>query len=177
MKNAYEIRGNVTAIIINSKKYGRIETFISTSKLDMTKEYRNTWYVNWSKNTKSFYVQGTMRGENGERKEVGLHRWITNAPQGMDVDHINHDTLNNTDENLRVCTRSENKQNLKGAQSNNKSSGIRGVTWCKGTEKWKSQIWVNKKLIYIGIFADIKDAEHAAIEARENYMKFSREAS
>lgn len=44
-------------------------------------------------------------------KQVRLHRFILNAPDNMDVDHINHDTLDNRREKIRICTRSENLKN------------------------------------------------------------------
>ena len=41
-------------------------------------------------------------------KIVRMHRAIMGFPKGEDVDHIDGDTLNNTRENLRVCSRAEN---------------------------------------------------------------------
>lgn len=40
-----------------------------------------------------------------------IHRLITNCPDDMVVDHINHNTLDNTLANLKVCTAKQNKQN------------------------------------------------------------------
>lgn len=40
-----------------------------------------------------------------------MHRLITGAPKGKDVDHVNHDTLDNRRANLRVGTHFENMQN------------------------------------------------------------------
>lgn len=174
MKNSYEIRGDVTTIFINSPKYGVKEALISTNKLDRAKEFPNSWYVGLSKGTNTFYVQGKMPCINGKQKVITLHRWITGAPDGMQVDHRYHDGLNNLDDNLRVCTRAENQQNRKGAPSNSKS-GIRGVTWHKRDKIWQSHVVINGKKIYLGIFYDIKLAERAVKEARKKYMPFSKE--
>jgi hypothetical protein len=42
---------------------------------------------------------------------VRMHRLIMDAPQGVQVDHINGNKLDNTKANLRLCTRSQNGAN------------------------------------------------------------------
>lgn len=178
MKNEYEVRGDVTAIIINSPKYGRFEALISTSKLERAQEFPSSWSVAWNKNTNSFYVKGNTPKENGKQRytTVRIHRWITKAPENMEVDHRNHDTLDNTDSNLRVITNSQNMQNRRGATSISKS-GIRGVSWSKYHRMWKATISVSQISKHIGYFRDIEEAEGAIIEARRKYMPYSVEAS
>jgi hypothetical protein len=166
MKNKFEIRGEVTAILLNSRKYGKMETLISTSKLERVKELDGTWVPTWDKRANKFYVKGNFPMINRKQEpSVRLHRWITNAPTGMVVDHIMHDGLNNTDDNLRVVTYSENSFNRKGPQSNNKS-GIRGVIWDNYANKWRAFISINGKQKYIGNFIELEDAEDAANAAR-----------
>jgi hypothetical protein len=56
----------------------------------------------------------TFIRENGERKRVYLHRFLTNAPVGAEVDHGNHrGTDNRRSENLSVVTHRENMLNQK----------------------------------------------------------------
>ena len=176
MKNEYEIRGEVTAIIINSPKYGRHEALISTTNIERLKLFPNSWCVKWSDTSKSFYVIGNVSKEYGKTKKILLHRWLTNAPDGMDVDHVDNNSLNNVNSNLRVISRAENQQNPRGARSHN-PSGIRGVTWKKSHKKWCVQIRINNVSKHIGLFDNIEKAEFAAIEARKKYMPFSKEAS
>ncbi len=176
MKNEYEIRGDVTAIFINSPKYGRLEVLISTDKLDLVKEFPNSWSVSLYKPTESFYVYGKIFEGTKTKEKIYLHRLIMNAPKGMIVDHINHKTLDNTDLNLRVITKAQNHQNRKGAQSNS-SSEVRGVSWFERDNKWRAHITVDRVFRHIGYFNTIEEAEHAVIEARFKYMPFSSEES
>lgn len=59
-----------------------------------------------------------------------------NAKENEYVDHINHDTMNNLKENLRVTTNSKNNQHRKGVNSNS-STGVRNVNYIKkNNEYW-----------------------------------------
>jgi hypothetical protein len=78
---------------------------------------------------------------------------------------------------LRILTKGENNQNINGTYKNNKTSGLRGITWNKHTGKWQAYISVNGKRNNLGQFIQIEDAEHAVMEARAKYMPFSKEAS
>lgn len=175
MKNNYEVRGDVTAIFIDSPKFGRYETLISTSDLERVKEFPNTWIIARDKNRNSVYVHAGLTDSRGKQKSVCLHRWITNAPKGMVVDHIDHNTLNNTASNLRIVTNAENQQNRKGAKQSNKS-GVRGVSWHKKNNKWLVILGIDRERKYFGSFNTVEEAERVAIEARLKYMPYSQEA-
>jgi hypothetical protein len=175
MKNDYEIRGDVTAIIINSPKFGSEEVLISTSKFERANEIDGYWCLGWRKNPQTFYVNAHAPRENGKQQHVFLHRWLTNAPKGTYVDHINHNGLVNTDENLRVVTHAENKQNAKGAHKDSKT-GIIGVSWHRASMKWRATIGLNGKQLYLGCFHDINEAEQAVKDAKKKYHPFSQEA-
>lgn len=156
MKNAYEIRGDITAIIINSRKYGRQEALISTNKLPRVMS-TSSWHVQWDVKCGIFYSRTTIPIGRLKYKSVPLHRFLTDAPDEMQVDHIDHNGLNNTDENLRILTPSENQQNKIGARKGSKS-GVSGVTWDKYYGRWFACITVNKKTIYLGRYTDVREA-------------------
>jgi hypothetical protein len=174
VRNKYEVRGNVTAIIINSKTHGLHETLISTKSLERANEF-SSWHVSFDNKNQTFYVQGTIVVGKGKRKTISLHRWLTYALDGMEVDHIDLNTLNNTDENLRVITSAENRQNRNLDKHN--VSGYRNVSWYKNRDMWKVSIRFEGKQKHIGYFRDINEANQAAIEARRKYMPYSQEAS
>lgn len=106
MKNAFEIRGEITAIFIPYK--GEIkETLIDTADLEIASSFKGRWTITKNPNTKKdkFYVFGALY----KRDKLALHRLLMNFPKGLDVDHINDDSLNNRrSTNLQAITRSEN---------------------------------------------------------------------
>ena len=99
-------------------------------------------------------------------KNVYLHRMIAGFPDNMVVDHINHNTLDNRECNLRTCTHQENLCNHSGSSRN--KSGIKGVSWDKRAKRWKMQIRYNGKTISKS-FLDINDAATARREAEIKY--------
>lgn len=98
---------------------------------------------------------------------IHLHRLIMNCPEGMVVDHVNHDTFDNRKQNLRVCTQSQNMKNLQMYSSN--TSGHRGVNFHKLTQKWQASIQANMKQIHLGLHEKIEDAISARLEAEAKY--------
>ncbi|KKN75842.1 hypothetical protein LCGC14_0377180 [marine sediment metagenome] len=103
---------------------------------------------------------------------IFMHRQIMSCPRGLQVDHINHDQLNNRKENLRVCTCMQNMQN---SQSyNNSSSRYKGVSWFPPTRKWQADIRVNKKKIHLGCFLDEHEAAKTYdVAAKKHFKEFA----
>ena len=98
---------------------------------------------------------------------VRMHRVIAAAPDGMDVDHIDGDGLNNRRSNLRHATRSENNCNRRAALKN--ASGLKGVSWNKANKKWLAQIRFHKQKKHLGYFNTPEEA-HAAYCAAANVL-------
>lgn len=86
-------------------------------------------------------------------------------PDGMEVDHIDHDRLNDKIENLRLVTRKVNAKNLSKRCDN--SSGVTGVTYCKRDNLWQAKINVDGKCLNLGHFRDKQSAINARVEAEE----------
>lgn len=92
----------------------------------------------------------------GKQNFVYMHRAIMDCPVGMEVDHINHNGLDNRKENLRVCTHETNLQNMKMHKDN--TSGIKGVSKHSLGKGWYACI--KRGAIRLRkYFRDIKDAE------------------
>jgi len=169
MKNMFEVRGNIAVIFLDRKDGTTIETIIDLDDLAKAQEYSGNWFASWSKCTKSFYVYGSVLIEEGKWIVILLHRWIMDTPSNLQVDHRNHNTLDNTRNNLRNVSRSVNNQNQKGLNNHN-TSGVRGVHWLKSSKKWQAYLTINGKQIHLGLFTDIQLAARAAHEARVKLM-------
>lgn len=176
MKNDYEIRGDVTAIFLNSRKHGLLETVISTSDLERVKEYNGTWRADWNDSKRGFYVKGHIRKPDGKQTSVYLHRWILGLTMSKKfTDHINGNTLDNTRKNLNEVTPAENQQNKRKLRNN--TSGHTGVTWHRQRGKWQAQIEVNGIKKSLGLFNDINEAVAARKAGEYRYYEYKRKVS
>lgn len=167
MRNHFEVRGDITVIFIYAKDGKKSEVLIDTDDLPIVQQIDGHWSISWDGRRSNFYIKA---------KKVILHRLITNAQKGYVVDHINHNTLDNRKQNLRVVTIAENAQNRMGATSTNKTSGILGVCWSKKKNKWRARIKLNGKARDIGFYSDLQEAKKAVTQARAKYMPYSQEA-
>lgn len=96
-------------------------------------------------------------------------------PKGM-LDHKDGDSLNDTWDNFRPCTRSQNQQN-RGRPKNNRS-GFKGVSWDKLNNRWVVRIrQPGGKYLNLGRFDD-KEAAKAVYDetARKLFGEFARPA-
>lgn len=101
------------------------------------------------------------------RKTISMHRVVIDAPDGVDVDHVNGDGLHNWRGNLRHCTKSENGRN-RGKNKGN-TSGFKGVSWSKQKRKYEAYIKVHGKQTRLGFFATAEEAAHAYDSAAKSY--------
>jgi hypothetical protein len=102
------------------------------------------------------YAVRSVKDEQGRWVHQLLHRFILNAPEELKVDHINGNALDNRKSNLRLCTQKDNSRNSKKPKNN--TSGYKGVTYDRRKKKWKAQIKVNYKNIFLGHFDSKHDA-------------------
>lgn len=109
----------VKEYIVNSKKHGEQIIILDDEDYDRIIKDKIKIWINYAPTVRSCYA---IFWENNKR--IRLHRWLTNCPKGMCVDHINHNTLDNRKCNLRICTTFGNNQN-----NRNNKTGQAGVYW------------------------------------------------
>lgn len=100
---------------------------------------------------------------NGAITTVYMHRVVVGAGPGEEVDHVNHDGLDNQRSNLRLCVGSQNQGNQRRRQG--ASSRYKGVTRDKQKGKWRTQIQLNGARRRLGRFTDEIEAAKAYDEA------------
>lgn len=109
-----------------------------------------------------------------------MHRFIMNPPDDMEVDHIFHNKLDNRKGYLRISTP---QQNVFNSRPYGKASKYKGVYWSKAANKWYSQMVVDGKCNYIGLFESevqaAKEYDKLAIKLQGKfaYLNFPEECS
>ena len=117
------------------------------------------WTVVENKNnTGNGYCQVGFNG-----RVVQYHNivWVLSTgndiPQGMDIDHINGNKIDNRIENLRLVTRRQNQQNRK----NHRAGRLVGASYHKGYNDWQSYIAIDKNQIWLGYYKTEQEAHEA----------------
>lgn len=151
MSNQYVLKNKYAELRITSKKYGIFTVFIDIEDITRLKKY--SWWVQ-DINKKS--VAAVINGKN-----TYIHRFLMNCPQGLVVDHINHNRADNRKKNLRVCTQKENMNNL---YPNCKG----GKYIFKVGNKFRVQVPKNGKNKHLGMFSTLEEAQKVVKEYIEN---------
>lgn len=93
-------------------------------------------------------------------------------PDGLDLDHMCHIRACVNPGHLRLATTAENNQNRQSERRNN-ASGTRGVSWMKAAGKWRAHAGLDGRQHYLGLFADLAEAEAVVINWRREHMPYS----
>lgn len=100
-------------------------------------------------------------------KSVLMHRLLVDAPEGLLVDHKNHNTLDNRRSNLRACTRSQNQRNRR--LNANSTTGVKGVRFDRSSGRYIAEIRTGGERLHLGRFVDLDTAAEAYRRAAEQF--------
>jgi hypothetical protein len=128
---------------------------------------KHRWYCN-----DEYAIRRRKNGESGNTRNIKMHIAIMGKVEGLEIDHINGNKLDNQKSNLRHVTRSQNLCNMKPRGG---SSRYKGVCWDSGTKKWRVQINDVGKVKYVGVYANESDAATAYnVAAEQLFGEYAR---
>ena len=134
---------------------GTIYTHCGTPVLVDDEDVERLSAFRWHRKQSGHVHRSIQRG----RIKRGIHRDVIDAPDGVWVDHINGDPLDNR----------------KSSSKKGSSSSFKGVCWHKASRKWQAGIKVNRKSIHLGLFATEQQAAAAYdASAKEHFGEFAR---
>ena len=144
-------------ILLNSKRFGQVVLIIDDIDADLLKKCGASIH----KSSTSLYARCTRGIYNGKM----LHNVLMNPKKGQQVDHINHNTLDNRRQNLRLCSVKQNCMNRRKRKNcTSKFKGVyKKVEVVKNKEYvyYQARLTVNGKDTSIGYFKSEIDAAKA----------------
>lgn len=130
-------------------------------------DYERVIQYNWhcAKRLTTIYAGSRIRDVDKKETYVLMHRFIMNAPKGVEVDHINGNGLDNQSHNLRFATHQENTRNQ------HRKRGFKGIaeqSFNQYRKRFWSSINVGKARITLGFYDNEMAAacayDYAAVE-------------
>jgi hypothetical protein len=97
---------------------------------------------------------------------VKMHRIILVPPARFQIDHIDHNGLNNQKSNLRICTHGQNQMN----KYYPSATGLKGV-YKDRAGRFRVTIESNGRKFHIGMYNTSEEAALAYNEAARKYHK------
>ena len=128
-------------------------------------DYEKVSKIYWRK-TENGYLYGKKNNEFILFHRLILENELSIYDSKIDVDHINHNKLDNRKSNLRIVTRSQNNMN----RTPINVYGINGVSFQSNINKYVARITINDNAIHLGSYERVKDAINARKQAEEKYF-------
>lgn len=108
------------------------------------------WFAKKDRNT--YYAITRIKLENWKYKTIQMHAIIAKTKKWLVTDHIDRNWLNNSRENLRICTNSENAMNR--WKNKNNTSWLKWISYVKNRNKWSAEVIIRWKKKWIWYFED-----------------------
>lgn len=142
-------------------------TIVDDKDYRLLKQWK--WHATARKTKNDIYVYAARFAVvDGKETTIRMHREVSNASLGQEVDHRNGNTLDNRRKNLRVCTHAENmrasRRKMKGA-----SSRYKGVWWASDRKKWAAGLKWKGANLKMGQYDTQEDAAVAYNVAAQFY--------
>lgn len=139
--NEIKIMDKYAIIKITDMSNLKYDVLVDLDDLEKIKKYK--WHIKKSTNT-NYAI--SSKGDN----KLFIHRLVLNYEGDLDVDHINHNGLDNRKNNLRIISHSKNIMN-----QHNDDNGIYKLK----NNRFRATITKNNKGIYIGTYDTFEEAK------------------
>ena len=137
-----------------------LEVMIDAEDLKIMDQYKGTWGSSYDHCTNGFYISMNVT-INKKIQKLYLHRIIMNCTDPtLQIDHLNHNTLDNRKSEMKIVTRNENQWNKR---------KVKGYYWNTHSQKFLARICKNNKYIELGSYTNEQDARDAYLAAKEIY--------
>ena len=123
---------------------------------EFAKISKHRWFAFY--NGRTFYAMRNRSKKSIKSGRMPMANQIMDCPSGFEVDHKNHNTLDNQRCNLRICT---HQQNMQSNPPIGGTSKYKGVSWNKCHKKWRARVKMNGKEYFLGYFDNEIDAARA----------------
>lgn len=149
-RNEYVMKDEYAELLILGKDGDiKVKVKVDKDKVDILKEYSFRYekgrYIKAKKNDKTIY----------------LHQLIIGKQDGLEIDHINRDKLDNRESNLRIVDRKTNANNITRKETN-------GIT--KKNRNLSKPYCLRVKGKYIGYYATLDEAINKRNDIMSNLM-------
>lgn len=158
MLNKYKIKNDIVEIEVKENLRKEI-CIVDLESFEKIKKINKTLFLFKEK----LYIYFVVN-----RKKIRLHRFLTNCPKDLEVDHINRNILDNRICNLRVCDKVINTQNT--IHQKNSKTKMRGVYFDKKRNKYRGYVQVNNERKFLGWFDDIEECAKKVDKFRKDKM-------
>lgn len=158
-KNVYRVDGNICYIDCFSRT-GKLTGTIIIDSYNVPIVNKYNWHIKKSRRN-IFYAQASL-----DTSTIRMHRLL--VPNSIQVDHINHNGLDNRMANLRACNNAENNRNK--PPYKRPKSGYTGIRYNPKANSYYVRIMVDKKEISLGAYKNIEEAIEARKKGEEKYF-------
>lgn len=133
--------------------------------LDFDKVKNRVWHGQRRKKGETVYALDGHRNL--------MHQVLLGKKDGLTIDHINGNGLDNRRKNLRFCTQKQNSRNNRRRKNffSSKYKGVYKKTYKSGKMSWVASITVDNKHIYLGTFENEEHAGYAYNLGAKKYFK------
>lgn len=138
-----------STVIVNSKRHGLQHVQVSTEDVPLVRDH--CWAIA-STDPGRVYATTRQQKPDGKYTTLYMHKLIATPADDLVVDHVDHDSLNNTRSNLRCVPHFVNIHNLRV-----KPKGYS----LRASGKYRATISVNARIIHLGTFNTPEEASQA----------------